>query len=300
MKKTILPLYIMIAGMFALITSCEHKPLYVLDDSPRSVHVVYDWKNLLPGESMPDGMTLVFSSEKDVNRFDLIPDPDYELTTQLTPGNYSVVTWSNDVTSLDVTPGSDFDDIIITQTDPTVDVPNVYYSFQDETVGLLDDETVQQIVVTPERINCIYNVRVLGTDAVPGIVSWKSSLSGLTDAVYLKSGESAPSATPQKFFFYLDSEKDNVRSHKVSTLGKYPSMPNVLILYLSNQGGEEIYYKFDVTDQITSAPDKKNVTIMVDLRGAKPADPGDIFDGGDGSMTPSVDSFDDVEDIINM
>lgn len=300
MKKTILP-YILVACVFAVFTSCEHKPLYVLDDSPRNVHVTYDWKNLLPGEKMPDGMTLVFVGDSDnVHKYDLVPDPDYSMHTTLVPDNYEVVTWSNDASDMEVTPSDNPDDVIITQTDPNVEVPNVFYSDQEETVGLLDEETTQQVVITPDRVNCLYNVRVLGTDVVPGIITWKSTLSGLTNAVYLKNGKSAPNATPQTFTFYLDEEPGNVRSHVLSTLGKYPSKPNILILYLTDANGESIYYKFDVTNQITSAPDPKNLTVEVDLRGAKPADPSDIFDGGDGYMTPSVDNFENAETTIVM
>lgn len=250
---------------------------------------------------MPDGMTLVFTSDSDnVNRYDLVPDPDYEVTTELLPGDYSIITWSNDDPSIDVTPDDDGKDIILTHTDPSVMVPSIYYAFQDEIIGLLDEETTQQVVITPERANSIYNVRVLGTDVLPGVITWKSSLSGLIDAIYLKSGKPAPNAKSQTFTFYLDQVDGTVRSHKISTLGKYPTSQNDLILYLTDANGETVYYKFDVTKQITSAPDPKNVTIEVNLRDAVPVSPGEIFDGGDGSMVPDVDNYENVDDVINL
>lgn len=296
MKKYLFPLYAFIAGLLITTTSCEHKPLYILDDSLRNVNVRFDWKNLMPGDEVPEGMSIVFNGI-DKKRFDVTPD--HDMNTTLMPGEYSVISWENDNPSIDVN-SDDPEKVIIWHLDPETNVPNIYVSDQKELVGLGAPEEVQQMVITPERLNTIFNIRVHDTDVVDGALTWKGSLSGLTNGVYLATGECAPGAEKQTMMFTLNDIGGFVSASDVSALGTFPGEKNYLILYIGCEGEKNVYYKFDVTNQIQSAKGEKNVPVDVYLKGASQADAGEVFDGVNGSMEPVVDPFDNNEREILM
>lgn len=291
MKKLFSYSVLMLVFM-ALTTSCEHKPLELLDDNDRNVHLVYDWKNLMPGDEKPEGMKLVFGGPTHNKTLEV--GPVYDINTQLKPDKYTIVTWPTDVPSITATPKDD--DVIISCVDNSVPVPNIYVATQKETVGLLPEDETQNIIITPERFNCLYTVRVLGTELYPSAHIWNGTLSGLTDKVYAISGNCAPGATPQTVTFDLISQPGNIRSTVISTLGDYPEKENVLWVKIGLPNDDLYCYKLDVSDQIRNAPDKRNVTIEMDLRKLKPVDPEDVK----GAFNQKVDDFGNHDNEILM
>ena len=279
-------------------TSCEHKPLYVLDNTPRAVRLVFDWQNLRPEDTKPEGMHITFAGESN----DTTVTYNYDvptttgLLTKILPMQYLLTGYSNDIPELDMTPVGD--DIKLTALEPGNDIPSIYFVNQKELIENAfseDDETdVQTITAVPFPVNCIYTVKVINDGIVTDATEWSASLSGLTDAIMLSNGKSAPSANEATRTFTLTPQGENLQA-VLSVLGKLEGKDNALRIKVKRQNGISSTFKTDVTSQIDKAPDFRNVLIVVDLNDCE-----EDTDGTSGSLNPAVDEFPENEEEIKM
>lgn len=278
----------LMAGI-GLTSSCEHKPLYLLDDKPRPVRMQFDWQNLRPGDDIPEGMRLYINNEGEKPIYYDVPT-ETGLTTELIPGDYVITGGSNDIPSIGITPSGD--DIVIKHQEPGTQVPPIYgieekVLIENGSTPEGEEPATQIVTLKPYALNCLYNIRVINTDVVKNPDEWKASLSGLTDAILLSTGKSAPNANEIKVPFGLNaSDKPNERTAQISVLGQYPDAQNEIVISVKHTDGHTTYYKMDVTPQINNASDFRNLEIIVDLAKLQPID-----DGGEGSMKPEVDPF---------
>lgn len=277
----------LMTGLFVN-TSCEHKPLYLLDKNPRPVHLIFDWENLRPEDTKPDGMHITFNSDGDDDYgFDA---PNTGIDVNIKPNNYIIGGYPNDVPGISTTPiGNDTE---ITVADPSEDVPSIYGVLQEELVenGTSEEggpNDPQIIVAKPFPLNCIYKIRLINTDCVPNGIEWQGALTGLTDAIMLSNGKSSKNANEVTRQFPINNVvSPTERQTKISVLGKLSGKDNILKLKVKNSDGSIVTYKIDVTPQIDGASDFRNVEIVVDLKKYKPED-----NEGAGSLNPDVDEF---------
>lgn len=285
----------LLAGII-LTASCEHKPLYLLDNNPRPVRMEFNWQNLRPGDDIPEGMRLYLNNEGEKPLWYDVPT-NTGLTTNLVPGDYVITGGSNDIPSVNITQNGD--DVVISQQEPNTQVPPIYGIEEKVLIenGAPEGEEPETQVVTlkPYALNCIYNVRVINTDVVKDADVWTASLSGLTDAILLSTGKSAPEANEIKVPFGLKDAGNNERNSTLSVLGQYPGATNELIVSIKRKDGSTVYYKLDVTPQINNATDFRNLEIIADLSKLQPYD-----DGGKGSITPEVDPYPEINIGITM
>lgn len=282
-------------------TSCEHKPLYILEDKPRSVRLIFDWENLRPEDNKPEGMHIAFNDQSKGD------DPAHEydvptstgLLTTLEPGQYIITGYSNDVPAVIVTPTDD--DTELKATEPNNDIPGIYAVDQKELVenaieGEGGEGDVQTIVAKPHPVNCIYTIKVINTDLEPNGKEWAGTLSGLTDAIMLSTGKSSPDANEVTRTYTLGkSAEANTRQSVISVLGKLSGKQNIVRIRVKRPNGITVTYKMDVTSQVDKASDFRNVQIIVDLSKCEVEQ-----DGGDGSLNPAVDDFPDESEEIEM
>lgn len=282
----------------AVSTSCEHKPLYVLDDTPRTVRLIFDWQNLRPNDTKPEGMHIAFiGDDKDASVLEYEVPTITGLVTKLQPMEYIITGHSNDIPEIIATPTDN--DVEIKILEPDQDVPAIYAVNQEELVEnptSEDGSDVQTIVAKPYPLNCIYSIKVLNTDILPDSKEWTGILSGLTDAVMLSNGKSSATANEVIRAFVLNcSDAPTNHTATISVLGKLNGKPNILRLRAKKADGTYAIYEIDVTSQIDNAPDFRNVEIVINLKDyeSKP-------DGGNGSIDPSVDEFPDISEDITL
>ncbi|MBQ0048730.1 MAG: hypothetical protein KBT12_00600 [Bacteroidales bacterium] len=272
-------------------TSCEHKPLYILDSQPRAVRLVFDWEHLRPTDEQPEGMHMYFDGETK----DGFVSKEYEvptnegLETQLPPMDCIIRGISNDNPGVELIPTLD-GDVTLHVTDPDEDTPAIYGLTQNEFIeNGTDNPEVQVIVTKPLPLNCIYHVEVHNTNLLRGKNSWTATLTGLTNSILLSTGKSAPTATEHYRHFALSpDEQSTMQRSTISVLGKLDGNTNILHLKAKNEQNQYTYYKVDVTQQIDNAPDPRNLTIIVDFNDLKEDD-----DPIEGDLTPDVDNFQD-------
>lgn len=288
-----------LAGAVIGNTSCEHKPLYLQNDDPRQVRVIFNWDNLRQNDPKPTGMHLTFTDATNHGSEYDVPTATGLLTT-LDPQDYIITGSSNNIP--DITTTSTKGDVEIHALDPDADVSPIYGFSQTETVENNAYEegsapTEQVIVVTPHPLNCIYTIKILNTDVVPNGVDWTATLSGLTDAIMLSTGKSADNANEVTRSFTLDKQAAPTERHTtISVLGKLIGSANWLRLKVKRTNNSYIAYKADVTKQIDSAPDFRNVTITLDLSDQASYEL-DVY-VNDGGLQPDVDNFTEVDEEI--
>lgn len=290
----------LVAGI-VLNTSCEHKPLYVLDDNPRMVRLTFDWKNLRTGDAKPEGMHIVFCGEGSDG---YAPLREFEvptstgLRTQLDPMDYVITGYSNDIPVVRVT--QDKNDAVVRALEPGNDIPAIYAVNQKAFVenGSTEegeDAEEQTIVAVPFPVNCIYTIKVENTDMEPDGKEWTATLSGLTNVIMLNSGKSADKAEELTRHTPLYTAVSNERKAVISILGRMDGKANELRIKVTRQNGTSALYKTDVTKQIDNASDFRNVLIVVNLKDCE-KDTEDV----NGSLNPAVDDFPNVDTDINL
>lgn len=280
---------------FTATTSCEHKPLYILDNQPRHVRLVFDWEQLRPTDQQPEGMHMYFDGEtlNDVVSYEYQVSTKDGLETELPPMDCIIRGVSNDNPSIELIPNID-GDVTIHVTDPDENTPAIYGVTQNEFIenkvdGEDDKTDVQVIVAKPAPLNCVYHIEVQGTNLINDTHSWAATLTGLTNSILLSTGKSAPESTELTRHFMLSpAASTSIHQATISVLGKLQGATNILHLKVKNEQDQYTYYQVDVTEQIDKAPDFRNVTIIVDFSNLKEDD-----DPIDGDLTPDVDNFEE-------
>ena len=121
------------------------------------------------------------------------------------------------------------------------------------------------------------------------------SLSSLAGGLFAGKSETTEELVTIPFEVTVSADKSTLRGGLL-TFGHCPSKQNRhrLIVYVILSDESKWYYTYDVTDQIHSAPDQRNVHIVLDgLPLPKP-----IVNGG--GFQPSVDEWQSVDVDIEM
>ena len=90
-----------------------------------------------------------------------------------------------------------------------------------------------------------------------------------------------------------DVPSDDVFNVKIEQDGDN-GIPHKLVIYAVLKDGSQVYYTYDVTEQMHRAPDPLNIHLH--LEGLPLPTPV----GGDGGMTPDIDGWNDVKIDIEM
>lgn len=121
------------------------------------------------------------------------------------------------------------------------------------------------LTVKQHPITAYYTYRIENVENLAGVKSMSAALSGMAGSIFLASGRqgSYPSTISVKATI-CDS---TTIAGNFYTFGipQTPETDNILSLFVVIKDGRRFCYRFDVTDQIRSAPDPMNVNIL--LRG---------------------------------
>lgn len=307
------------AAVLAAATSCEHKDLcYDLSDAV-DVEVVFDWCNA--PDASPESMSLyLFPAGGEALRYEFtdcrggtirVPVGSYEAlclnsdTENVTYRNaecretFEVTTRTADLLSglsvlgvlSDGVPRVDG-----TESERVILPPDMLWSDYAESVELKPTAGTPTVTLSPEMSICRYTVEIRNAANLKYVSGISGSLSSMAESLYPGVGCDATCKTGATIPFdaAVSADKSTVTGELFAFGCPSARKTHTLTVYAVLSDESKWYYTYDVTDQIHSAPDRRDVHIVLDgLPLPKP-----IVNGG--GFQPDVDDWQSVNVDIEM
>lgn len=168
--------------------------------------------------------------------------------------------------------------------------PDRFYSDRLEDLYFKISKEDQTVVFYPDNLICRYRIEVRNVSnlqyVAPGFVT--GGLSGMSEGVYV--GQNKLKSESMVIPFEMTSDGVSTLKTEFLTFGQHEStQTHKVAIYVVMPDGNDKLYMYDVTDQVHSAPNPRDVYIILDgLPLPKP-----IVNGG--GFQPSVDNWEDVE-----
>lgn len=177
--------------------------------------------------------------------------------------------------------------------DPIINEPDHLYTSNEMNVTIdafIGSEQNVTIHTTTSSILDVYSLEVLNIKGAENIEKVEAFVTGQVISNYF--GIQEREASPASVYVDMSIDTENNRLYAVfNTFGKLPGEQNNIFLDITDSGGGQYRYVFNVTDQFDN-PDNRNHQIIID---------GNIIDipkaeHGGGGFQPSVDEW-EREDI---
>ena len=274
------------AGLAA--TSCHHKDLYMEEEMSSELQVVFDWRNAPDAdpESMAlylyeeDGhspMRFIFSNKTGGlikapfgTRHAICMNADNTDWARMR-NNESIETleiYTQDAESI----GSRADDSTTiprpegTENERVAATPQMMWGSRTNDINIVPHDGMQTITMYPIDAVCHYIVDVYDVDNLDGIESSAvdATLSGMAEGYCHGQQAATDNTASMKFDLTGDAAENNLHGEFL-TFGECPNTvaKHYLTLYMVLTDGSKWYHSFDVTDQVSKAPDPKHVHIIV-------------------------------------
>lgn len=168
--------------------------------------------------------------------------------------------------------------------------PDRFYSDRLEDLYFKVSKEDQTVFFYPDNLICRYRIEVRNVSnlqyVAPGFVT--GGLSGMSEGVYV--GQNKLKSESMVIPFEMTSDGVSTLKTEFLTFGQHESaQTHKVVIYVVMPDGNDKLYVYDVTDQVHSAPNPRDVYIILDgLPLPKP-----IVNGG--GFQPSVDNWEDVE-----
>lgn len=307
------------AAVLAAATSCEHKELCYDHSDAVDVEVVFDWCNA--PDASPESMSLyLFPAGGEALRYEFtdcrggtirVPVGSYEAlclnsdTENVTYRNaecretFEVTTRTADLLSglsvlgvlSDGVPRVDG-----TESERVILPPDMLWSDYAESVELKPTAGTPTVTLSPEMSICRYTVEIRNAANLKYVSGISGSLSSMAESLYPGVGCDATCKTGATIPFdaALSADKSTVTGELFAFGCPSARKTHTLTVYAVLSDESKWYYTYDVTDQIHSAPDRRDVHIVLDgLPLPKP-----IVNGG--GFQPDVDDWQSVNVDIEM
>lgn len=317
-SRRFLPVSAAAAAMF-LTASCDHKELCFDHTHIVPVEVVFDWSDA--PEANPASMaTYFYDSEggrqriiiagKEGGRI-MLPIGDYSaIATNSDDTDWAGIRNDSDIETIEsftadvsVLAGGGYDTQTLprarsTESERIAAAPGMLWSARTDGFRITPSDTLRRIIFTPSEAICHYRVIVSDVENLRflrGAVI-DATLTGMSEGY--NHGRQQPADTRVTLPFTLSPEQDDMTVLTASflTFGESPrrSFPHILTIYLTLDDGTRWYQSFDVTEQVSDAPDPRHVTIRLDgLTLPRPI----VHDEG---FHPDVNEWQSIEVDLNM
>ncbi len=283
---------LIILATFSL-TSCNHKDLCFDHNHNIDTEVIFDWRNA--PDAQPSSMALIMFDRNLVNdpiryifsgreggpidlpvgQYDAIgmnADLNDWAKFRNQPDIESVEIYTDDAEELEAYQLSSYSVPRVrgTETERMAATPGMAWSTRSDSIILNPTDTHKIITLYPEEIVCHYSVEILDVENLENAhgETIDGTLSGMAEG-YLH-GKKHPTDTPVTMPFTLSVDTDiNGLQGEFLTFGECcdTQRQHILTVYLFLTDGSKWYYSFDVTDQVSNAPDPHHVNIVI--RGLK-------------------------------
>ena len=176
--------------------------------------------------------------------------------------------------------------------------PGMLYSDRGNSIHIKPHNGMQTITMYPKEVVCHYIVDVYDVSNLDGVVSSAvdATLSGMAEG-YSHGQQSATDNTVTMKFSLSGNEAERNLHGEFLTFGECPSTVarHYLTLYMVLTDGSKWYRSFDVTDQVTKAPDPYHVHIII--RGLDLPEPPKE---GDAGLKTNVNEWQDINIGLHM
>lgn len=301
-----------------LLTGCEHKELCYDHVHNVAVDVVFDWTNA--PDARPAGMNLYFYPAEGGTplRYGLPGREGGRI--EIPDGTYHVVAVNNDSQTAQFRGTDAFETFEIYTRDASVleglglmttSRAPIVAGTEEQRVGLAPDLIYngalkgqeipyslqpQTITLQPDEAVCNYTFEIIHVENLKYVSSLSGSLSGMSGS-YLAGLDHCTTGL-HTVPFEAEKTGETTIGGQFYVFGHCPEgngdVSHLFALYVIQSDGSQVYYTFDVTEQVHNAPDPDNVHILIDgLTLPRPIENG-------GGMHPSVDDWENVEVDVSM
>lgn len=306
--------HILLAVVLALsASSCRHKDLYMLDEpTTQRLVVLFDWRNA--PDANPESMAMYLYDSDFLNPQRYIFANRTGGETKVTFGKHQALCINADNTSwahIDRTENHgtfqistlDADQLSgqglqasalprakSSESERMVCTPQMAWGSSTTGINIKPKNGTDTIKFYPEELVCHYTVDVYDVDNLDGVLSTSidAGLSGMAEGVNVARNKGTD--TPATMTFALSTvSRQNTLHGQFLTFGECENTlaEHFLTIYTILVDGSKWYYTFNVSDQITNAPDPRHVHIIV--RGLPlPAPPPG---GGGAALKPDVNDW---------
>lgn len=269
-------------------TSCHHKDVYMEEEMTSQLQVVFDWRNA--PEANPESMALYLYEEDGGTpmRFifsnkngDLIKAPfgtHHAICLNADNTDWARMRGHESVETLEIYTqdakaiGTRADDTATiprpegTENERIADIPGMLWGSRSNNIAIKPHSGMQTITMYPKEAVCHYIVDVYDVQNLDGVESsaMDATLSGMAEGYSLGQQAATDNTVSMKFNLTGNSAENNLHGEFL-TFGECPNTAakHWLTLYMVLTDGSKWYHYFDVTDQVTKAPDPKHVHIIV-------------------------------------
>lgn len=309
--RNIIPLFIAVSALS--LTSCLHKDICFDHNHRVGVYVVFDWTKAPDAQPtsmltyfMPvngEALTYTFAGRDggeisipfgEYTAISLNGDNSYWAGLRNTddPDRFEVFTKDADQLQAYGIAARSVPRAESAENERMALTPGMMWSDRQDNIDLPADlEGDRFITFYPEEIVCHYTVDILNVSNMEYLhgAAVDATLSGMAEG-YLHGRRTTTDVSVTMPFTLIPSQSDRSLHSEYLTFGECDSnkVSHLLTVYLYLTDGTKWYHSFDVTSQITSAPDPKHVHIIIDgLELPKPL-------SGSGGFVPDVNDWNDI------
>ena len=303
----------MLIGAILFLVSCNHKELIYEQSSTTQVQVIFDWTKspgaVVTGMSLwlfPDIGGLPLRYEFPGHKGGMIDVPRGKFNVVCMNNNSEVLQYRNleewrtfEVFTRRSSQLEPFGlqrnvDAANPEGDPPVLVPDIFWSDHKSDQIFNSKAKADTLILYPQDQLCTYTVEVKNVQNLKYVSAVCASLSGLSGSFFPCTGEL--SASRSLLPFVCSSDTDSLIKGNFLTFGlsTHIDKSHRLALYMILVDGSKFYQMFDVTSQVNSTPDNRNVFIMIDSIVV----PTPIVNGN--GFQPSVEDWEIINENINM
>lgn len=305
--------------MTVFLSSCNHKDLCYGVEKNSGVEVVYDWRYAPDASPASMGIYLYPQDGGSEIRFVFpnstggpisVPAVKYHAVgLNMDNTDWAVFESPEDASAFAIsTPdalaleGAGLDALSVPRARESNDermakTPGSLWTDRIDGIDLTNTSVSHVITLYPEDRLCHYTVDVYDVENVGSLAgaSVDGTLSGMAEAFMVGREETSDNPVTHPFVFTINRDEASLHSQFV-TFGETSrtARSHILSLYTIMSDGSKLHYTYDVTDQVSKAPDPRNVHIVV--RGLPLPSP---FTGGMG-LIPDVNDWQSVNITIRM
>ena len=174
--------------------------------------------------------------------------------------------------------------------------PDMLWTARVENVNIPISEALQTVTMFPEQSVTKFSLIIRNADNLEHASGLSGTLSGLSRGYFVGSDVMDDECVTVPFAVQRSGEASLIGNFR--GFGHCPNgddgTPHKLVIYAILEDGTKWYYTFDVTEQVHTAADQRNISIELDRLPL----PAPIINGG--GVQPDIDEWEDVEVDIPM
>lgn len=302
-------LLLLLAFLTLFASSCTHKELFYDQLFTVNLKVVFDWKNAPNVNHETMSLYLFPSTGGESLRYEFVDINGGTIKIPL--GSYAALCLNSDTESILFQEINRYDRFVIdtrnaslleslgvrsnnipraegSENERVAASPDLVNSDRIDQFTLSRTEMEQTLVLYPDISVSNFTYEIRNAENLQYTSALSGSISGMVGGLFL--GKNQRTEEPVTIPFEAISDGDSTVSGGFRSFGANMTSGrrNKLVIYAVLSDGSKRYYTFDVTDQIRSAPDQRNVHIL--LNGLPLPKP--LVNGG--GFQPDVDDWADV------